>query len=299
MRKFVTYINLYDQSNYKLRNVGFARFIMQGEKCDIEVHIQKSGLMDQTCKLYLYKRENEEMLSVHVGDISLKNGENDIHLEARIDTITDNEIRLSEIEGMLFLTEEGYMVASQWEDGKLGREYISEWKKHTENNTPENYSSADMDYSEKEIDADVKQNNSTDELSDTDAKDNTLTGQSLVFEVPEDYDKSVELWEEYELQRPFPNVPDMECVKIQLKDLRKLQKKYWYLGNNNFLVRGFHNYRYLWFGRQEEEKYILGVPGVYQEQERVLATIFGFSEFASEVEGEVSIGTPGCWYRRI
>ncbi len=109
------------------------------------------------------------------------------------------------------------------------------------------------------------------------------------------------------------------CIQIELKDLRELPKRYWYLGNNSFLLHGFFNYRYLVVGKTGEERWFIGVPGIYQRQERVMAAIFGFPEFitaavssgrpgweeemqAAELRREVG-GDPvnqfGCWYRFI
>ncbi len=109
------------------------------------------------------------------------------------------------------------------------------------------------------------------------------------------------------------------CIQIELKDLRELPKRYWYLGNNSFLLHGFFNYHYLVVGRTGEERWFIGVPGIYQRQERVMAAIFGFPEFitaavsggrpgweeemqAAELRREVG-GDPvnqfGCWYRFI
>ena len=85
---------------------------------------------------------------------------------------------------------------------------------------------------------------------------------------------------------------DMQCIQLELKDLRSLPKKYWYLGNNSFLLHGFFNYRYLLLGRTAEERWFLGVPGVYQRQERVMAAIFGFPEFFAAGPG-VSAGKAG------
>lgn len=98
---------------------------------------------------------------------------------------------------------------------------------------------------------------------------------------------------------------DMQCIQLELKDLRSLPKKYWYLGNNSFLLHGFFNYRYLLLGRTAEERWFLGVPGVYQRQERVMAAIFGFPEFfAAGPGGERGGGREpvnhfGCWVRYI
>ena len=86
---------------------------------------------------------------------------------------------------------------------------------------------------------------------------------------------------------------DMQCIQLELKDLRSLPKKYWYLGNNSFLLHGFFNYRYLLLGRTAEERWFLGVPGVYQRQERVMAAIFGFPEFFLPPVRAVSAGAAG------
>lgn len=98
---------------------------------------------------------------------------------------------------------------------------------------------------------------------------------------------------------------DMQCIQLELKDLRSLPKKYWYLGNNSFLLHGFFNYRYLLLGRTAEERWFLGVPGVYQRQERVMAAIFGFPEFfaagpgGERREGREPVNHFGCWVRYI
>lgn len=99
---------------------------------------------------------------------------------------------------------------------------------------------------------------------------------------------------------------ETECIQIELKDLRELPKRYWYLGNNSFLLHGFFNYRYLIIGKTPEERWFLGVPGVYQRQERVMAAIFGFPEFSPAASEEVSgeeVGEPvnrfGWWFRYI
>lgn len=117
-----------------------------------------------------------------------------------------------------------------------------------------------------------------------------------------------EIWEELCEGHPvLTPLADREarCIQIELKDLKELPKKYWYLGNNSFLLHGFFNYRYLVVGKTGEGRWFLGVPGIYQRQERVMAAIFGFPEFlAAAVPGESGQeGEPvnrfGCWCRYI
>ena len=108
----------------------------------------------------------------------------------------------------------------------------------------------------------------------------------------------VDTWERFKNTYPYFTLPEdknVECVRIELKDLRELPRKYWYLGNNSFLLHGFFNYRYLVLGKLEEDKWFIGVPGIYQQQERVMAAIFGFPEFMTTDH----INQFGYWYHTL
>ena len=112
-----------------------------------------------------------------------------------------------------------------------------------------------------------------------------------------------EQWEKLTKNHPIVKLfsdDTISCVRIELKDLRELPKRYWYLGNNSFLLHGFFNYRYLLLGCFEREKrWFLGVPGIYQNQERVMAAIFGFPEFLTEGEAMEPVNHFGYWYRLL
>ena len=115
------------------------------------------------------------------------------------------------------------------------------------------------------------------------------------------------LQENHTIYTPFTDREAM-CIQIELKDLRELPKRYWYLGNNSFLLHGFFNYQYLVIGRTAEGRWFIGVPGIYQRQERVMAAIFGFPEFMEmrteeenpeNNEKNEPLNHMGCWYRYI
>lgn len=123
-----------------------------------------------------------------------------------------------------------------------------------------------------------------------------------------------EIWESlktnHAMYTPFED-EEIVCLRIELKDIRNLPKRYWYLGNNSFLLHGFFNYHYLVLGRKGEH-YFLGVPGIFQHQERVMATIFGFPEFLptaftagtgeqreEEQQNTEPINRFGFWFRYI
>lgn len=106
--------------------------------------------------------------------------------------------------------------------------------------------------------------------------------------------------ENYPVLTPFEGEEEIMCIRMELKDLRLLPKRYWYLGNNSFLLHGFFNYRYLLLGsmkKGEKKEWFLGVPGVFQSQEKVMAAIFGFPEYKSEKISVQKTGSFGYWYR--
>ncbi len=121
-------------------------------------------------------------------------------------------------------------------------------------------------------------------------------------------EKEASIWKHWEnlkqkmtLLHPFEG-ENITCVHMELQDLRELPQKYWCLGNNSFLLHGFFNYRYLFFGEQvtpEGRELFLAVPGVYQKPEKVMAAIFGFPQFRTEKPCRQLEGTFGYWYRRM
>lgn len=108
--------------------------------------------------------------------------------------------------------------------------------------------------------------------------------------------------ENYPVMTPFAGDETTVCVRLELKDLRLLPREYWYLGNNSFLLHGFFNYRYLILGMTEKnnrKKWFIGIPGVFQNPERVMASLFGFPEFRNEKSLPVNTGEFGYWYRYL
>lgn len=97
---------------------------------------------------------------------------------------------------------------------------------------------------------------------------------------------------------PFAGDKSVWGMQIQLKDLKALPPEYQMLGNNSFLLHGFFAYGTLLLGYMEDtQQWFLGVPGIYQNQERVMAALFGFTEFRTCQECVQKTGEFGYWYR--
>lgn len=127
--------------------------------------------------------------------------------------------------------------------------------------------------------------------------------QPIPEALPENWEQKWKfILENYPVMTPFAGDENTICVRLELKDIRLLPKPYWYLGNNSFLLHGFFNYRYLLLGaveKAEKKRWFIGIPGVYQNPERVMAALFGFPEFRNEKSVPVNTGEFGYWYRYL
>ncbi len=104
-------------------------------------------------------------------------------------------------------------------------------------------------------------------------------------------------------------------VKLAPKDFIILSSSCQHLVNNSFLLHGFYNYRYVILGKNDNsfdesssegydasartaEDYLLGVPGVFYEREKMVALMFGFEAFECE-GGDPKPGDFGYYLRKV
>lgn len=99
--------------------------------------------------------------------------------------------------------------------------------------------------------------------------------------------------------RLFEDGEFMECRRIQLKDLSHLNRRDAAMRNNRFLQYGYYNFGHLLICRRQDGRYILGVPGGYDQQERFMANMFGFPYFKESRHIQLPKGRGGYWYRLI
>ena len=90
-----------------------------------------------------------------------------------------------------------------------------------------------------------------------------------------------------------------DCRKITPEELCFLGRRACMLSNNRFLQYGYYNFGHLLLCRNTCGQWILGVPGGYDQQERFMANMFGFSYFKESPNIRIPKGKGGYWYRLI
>ena len=109
-------------------------------------------------------------------------------------------------------------------------------------------------------------------------------------------DKWDQLRQIYPVVHPYED--EREYISVQPKDFVIMTGDYQHLANNSFLLHGFYNYRHIILGREPDEAFYLGVPGVYYEREKMVALMFGFEAFECK-GGNAEAGKFGYYLRKV
>lgn len=266
MKRFVTYLYECERGN-KSKNVGFVRVNIRGEETSMEVYIR--NLMRNVDMGRLYALVYKEMLcGVELSDIKLENGQSDTCIKMQTSNIMEREFSINDIEGIAIRLDSGVYIASCWKD-----EYAEEITRGE--------FVVEEEIAEKEIVEEVEEQQVEQPL--VAAQDSPMTK---------------------EIVRDGPNAI---YEKIDLSQIRDLPSPNWHLATNSFLVHGFWNYGYLVLKKNVEAGETLlslGVPGIFEKPEAVMAMLFGFPEFEAisseinekEKNQEAEVGTFGYWF---
>ena len=105
-------------------------------------------------------------------------------------------------------------------------------------------------------------------------------------------DKWEQLCHIYSTIHPFGD--EREYLSITPRDFVILASEHQKMVHNSFLLHGYYNYRHIILGKfktGDEDRYYLGVPGVYYDREKMAAEMFGFEAF----EGKQTPAEPGSF----
>lgn len=298
MKRFVAYIYSYENGE-KNENIGFAKMELRAKEGRMEIHIRGAAPVQKGVKVNLFIREQGKIVAIPLGEMPMQGGRGDFLTAFELENVMGTELNFRAMEGILLLARDGSIFMSRWKEGEPFRvvpEQIRFWeKKHV---AEEADTGQETTPTIETTQPQTAQPPETTQLQQQDHTQETVSATELPVRniYPQcDWETCWEFLLANHEHFAFYKEGEITCVKIELKHIRELPRRYWYLGNNSFLLHGFFNYRYLVVGKMEESTWFIGVPGIYQAQERVMATIFGFPEFMPEpVENQF-----GYWYRIV
>ena len=94
------------------------------------------------------------------------------------------------------------------------------------------------------------------------------------------------------------NTAFYEGCRISTADLAQFGEEASVLKSNQFLLKGYVRYHHILAGKVRyagEERYCIGVPGIYENREKYMAEIYQFPVFLSLTENRMKTGSFGYW----
>ena len=94
-----------------------------------------------------------------------------------------------------------------------------------------------------------------------------------------------------------------DCIEVSPEMLKCLNQNEIDIAGNSFMLHGYYNFRHILFGRVRDNldntKYFIGVPGMYCNRERYMASMFGFNNFKKSHRSDYANPYFGYWYQEI
>lgn len=300
-RRFIAYVYEYPQGK-KGNGKGFIRVEARDGVCRIQYKL--AGLYGKESapgKVYGYIRQNGQCRGILLGDCDMAGTSVQFEHETEEENMGNSGYALNELGGLVLRTDSGETYGSGWDEQPIHIDEIT---------FPEESESVETE----EVKAGTEEQQPEEQPQEQQIKQEALpleavqdeeihpAVESEMEEIIKKDMKETEVKKEdakEEGSNIFSDNSIYECMRITPFDCRRLGRRDRGLMNNNFLRHGYKNYGHLILGRREEDdRYILGIPGIYECQESLMAGMFGFPYF-KETGGRQSGGRFGYWYRLI
>ena len=301
-RRFIAYVYEY-QDEKKGNGKGFIKVESRDGICRMQYKL--SGVCADTdvpAKIYGYIRREESCEGVLLGECNLAGGNIQFEQEMTSQNIGGSLYSLENLCGLIILTDSGIMYGSGWDDKPLRLEEIllpkEAMRKEEEEEIAVEPVLEDEEMETAETEQAVQQEIIEEEEN---LEERAMENQEENFqeELPEPQmaEQSVEKSEEPAV---FRDHAFCDCRKINPGDFKMLNRRDQGLLYNNFLRHGFSRHGFVILARREEDdQYILGIPGYYERQEALMANMFGFPYFKEAGRDRNGTQGFGYWYRFI
>ena len=318
-KRFISYIYEYAQGE-KRESCGFVKVNARGEECKIWIHMKGFYMHGQApYRVYILGREKGRLPGWFLGELENRNGALEWNITTKTDSLMDTRLRLEESCG-LYIAGDNQVWAAEWDDypvdverfeavrGSARQEVVEAPEAAAAEAEPEPAAEPVAEQNtESEYEGEPEPEKNPEVAYKEEAEAEPLRAAELETPVLQrGIDSRRSQWGY--LLRHFPAMQYMDgeavisSIRLNQKDLARVPRDKWGLGNNSFLFHGFYQYHHLLLLRRqtrEMAQYFVGVPGVYNEREQLMASMFGFQEFKVMKNPDVKKGSFGYWCRLL
>lgn len=312
-KRFVSYIYEYVDGE-KRESAGFVKVNARGEECKIWVHMKGFYMHgQQPYRAYVCAGKKGVLLGYPLGALENRNGALEWNCATKTDSLMESGLPLEDSRG-LYIEGGGRVYAAEWDDypvdvsrfepaDRSARQEREERKEPSaaprlvEEISEEALAEVKPEEAEKEPALPVEEPLASAEVAEKPSEESVK---------PILKDSRREQWAYLTRHFPVVQYTDGEAlicsIRLNSRDLSRIPRDKWGLGNNSFLFHGFYQYQHLLLLRRQQGdavSYCVGVPGVYNEKEQMMASLFGFQEFKVMNGPRKAEGSFGYWCRRL
>lgn len=302
-RRFIAYVYEY-RNGRKAENCGFIKLEVREGKCTMEIHLHEEKQMEH-CSIYGFIRKEGLIFGIWLGSLQISRDPAVNVLETDAGNMGDAGIGLDQLCGMILETDTGAFMGTQWDDLPIRPDHFQKLEKKEQTGQNEG---ALAEISERKQESEKRENEQRDNEQQKNKKqdneqqknkkqDNEQQQKGEARKESKGSELQAESIQEEAEESPtlFPDCD--QCWRICPGDLRQICRKSCVYCNNRFLQHGYSHFGYILLCRQTDGQYILGVPGIYDQQERFMAEMFGFPWFKEWPLPGIKNGKSGYWYR--
>lgn len=310
-RRFIAYVYEYREGR-KGEGRGFIKVEARNGTCRMRCKL--TGIYEKEtapAKVYGYVREEGGCTGIFLGDCNLAGERVEFELETPEEHMGESRYGLGDLCGLILLADSGELYGSGWDELPVNLQEIKIPKaqqREIEKESREVQAAQTEEYIEgEEAEEETLVREPVKEPMQNPGEDMEREPENAEENEEEEFDaepEEVERADEILIRETeLPSFCDngiTQCRKITPGDLGILSRRDRGLLTNRFLRHGFSRYGHLLIGKREEDgRYILGVPGIYESQEALMAGMFGFPYFKETGGVNGHSRYFGYWYRMI
>ena len=287
-KRFVSYIYGYEQGE-KRESAGFVKVNARGNECKFWVHVNEDRIAaEESCRVYVFMRRKERLQGQYLGELEKRNGAWEWSGVTETDSLMGGSFGLAE-SGGVYLEGDNRVFAAAWDDLPVPADRFDPEERFARQAVEKPAGESEVQAAELALEEERQEAEETGVGSSVQEEGASVQEETAAEEqtAPVPADPRKEHWTY--LTKRFPvtryvegNGAEVYSIRLNNRDLSRIPRDKWELGNNSFLLHGYYQYGHLLLLRRQTEEdicYYIGVPGVYNEREQEIASMFGFDEF--------------------
>ena len=326
-QRILSYLYRYEKSEKK-ECFGFIKAEQKSGTLKLTIQIDDERLLQGVeLKLAFYEKQGEGWQVWQIDTVIAQEHKEELSLLYPANRLP-NGFRIKEQSGVLLFYQDSFYYGSVWIGEEIPAEVLEPLRWHKVEDTVKSEPETEQESKAEEtaLQEDVEEENEAEEAAlQEDVEEESEAEEAALQEDVEEESEAEEaalqedVEEERESEEAFVddfekmwinsikekpivnnifNTAFYEGCKISTAQLEQFGEEADSLKSNQFLLKGYERYKHLLAGKVRyagEERYCIGVPGIYENREKYMADIYQFPVFLSLTENRMKTGSFGYW----